>query len=286
MLSACGGTAAPPAATVAPPPTNTPAPTNTPVPTAIPTPKPISNPKEALTAAFAQVKAAKAYEIAISFKAKGALGQGAPTTDPNQEIELLAMKGAISGKNSQISLGGVLAGFLGATDNKAVEFITLDGKNYIKGPVPMLNAPEDKWYELPAGESSPTSGFSSDQLLGSVENDKLDLSTFTVAGTEKLDGKQCTILKGDKAAIEAAFKDSQNGLPTGSFKEFSNADLQLWVCEDGYFRKMALEMEGIPEGQTEKATIKIEFLLTNFDGDISIKAPADAIPLPVPTPTN
>jgi len=149
--------------------------------------------------------------------------------------------------------------------------------------VPLLNAPENKWYELPEGQSSPTSGFSSDQLLGSVQNDKLDLASFSIAGAEKLDGKQCTIFKGDKAAIEKAFKDSQGGLPTGSFKEFTNADLRLWVCEDGYFRKMTLEIEGIAEGETEKATVKIEFLLSNFDGDITIKAPADAVPLATPT---
>lgn len=281
-LSACGG-AAPAQPTAAPLPTSTPAPTNTPVPTATPTPQPVTDSKTALTSAFTKVKTAKSYEIAITFRAKGALGEGAPTADPDQEITLLEMKGAIAGKDSQISLGGVLAGFLGASGDKPVEFISLNGKNYIQGPIPLLNAPEAKWYELPEGQSSPTSGFSSDQLLGSVENDKLDLGSFTVAGAETLDGKQCTIFKGDKDAIEAAFKDSQGGLPTGSFKEFSSADLRLWVCEDGYFRKMALEIVGIPEGQTESATIKIDFLLSNFDGDVTITAPADAVPIPTPT---
>ncbi len=275
LLSACGGIASTPTAT--PVPTATPEPTKAPIIDV--------DAKAAITAAFTKVKSATAYRIEISFKAKGNLGDNAPTgVNPDEEVELIGMKGAVNGKDSEIRLQGVFSAFLGADPAKGVEFITVDGKNYVKGPIPLMNAPEDKWYIIPAGQSSPAAGFSSQTLLGSVENDKLDLSGFKVDGSETLDGKACAIYSGDKAAIEKAFKDgSTGGLPTGAFKEFTNAEMRLWICEDGYFRKLKLEMEGIPEGQTEKATIKIDFRLSDFDGDVKIEAPANAEEIKPPT---
>jgi hypothetical protein len=280
-LSACGGGASAPTAT--PPPTATPAPTATPVPTA--TPAPVLDAKEAITTAFTKVKTATAYKVAVSFKAKGNLGDGMPGGgNPDEEVELLSMEGSIDGKDSQIALKGIFSALLGGDPQTGVEFLSVDGKNYIKGPVPLLNAPEAKWYILPEGETSPASGFSSDQLLSSLDESKFDVTGFKVDGTEQLDGKACTIYFGDKSAVEKAFQNSEgSALPTGQFKELERAEMRFWICEDGYFRKMTLDMEGIAEGQTEKATIKLDFRLSDFDGDISIEAPADAVPIPTPS---
>ena len=73
------------------------------------------------------------------------------------------------------------------------------------------------------------------------------------------------------------------GLPgAAELENVERADLRFWVCEDGYFHQMTLDFAGTTEGQEEPVELALLLRLYDFDGDISVTAPADAEPIAIP----
>jgi hypothetical protein len=312
-LAACGGqpAAVPTAAPTAPPtqaPTATPIPTDTPVPTNTPppaTPTPASasagsssaaagEVEQAIAAGLEQVQSASAYRVELEMAATGNLGMGAPAQGAGGPVALISLAGDVAGEDSRLTLKGLFSAFLGANPDQGLELITVDGASYVRGPAPLLGATEAQWYELPADGSSPASAVRSDQIVGGLVGADLDLSGFEAAGEETLDGQRCQVYVGDKEATTRAFEAvGDQGLPgPQSFEEVTRAELKFWICEDGYFHQLALDTEGVPEGQTEPVGYTLTMRLFDFDADITVEAPADAeqlesiaVPgLPTPTP--
>jgi hypothetical protein len=243
--------------------------------------------QQAVVGAMKNVENAKSYRIAMVATIKGNLGEGMPTTDPNTPFEFLNVSGTVSGKNSNMTLKGLIVSFLGADATTGVEFTTIDGKTYVHGPVPLLNASEAKWYALPEGQSSPAEGLGSASVVKSFASEDMNLSDFKVAGTEQIDGQQCKVYAGDKAATMKAFKNAQStdGLPSvDSLKDVEEASLKYYICDDNLLHRMQLEFVGTPEGQTDKLSINLDVNLSDFGESFNIAAPKDAVPIATPTP--
>ncbi len=292
-LAGCGGIGAAPTPTPVPP-TNTPLPTPTPQPTATPrpTPTPLPTPTQPPTATSADViqdgllaaSNADSYRIEFSFKTSG--GEGAPVASPDGMIEVISMKGEVAGKNSRIVLGGLFAAFLSGDPEKGTEFLTVDGTSYIRGPAPLFGAPEDAWYELPAGQASSAVTVSPDQVTGSLQQSgNLDLARFTPGGFETLDGQRCAIFIGDKeTTIRLLTGVNQQGTLPFSLKEeeIEQAETRLFICEDGRLHKMTIDVTGTPAGQTTPTSFSMLLRLYDFNSAIRIVAPRDARPLTPP----
>ena len=298
-LAGCGIIGVAPTPTPVPPtptpsPTPTPRPTATPLPT--PTPLPPTQPPASASADVIQsglLAATKAdsYRIEFSFKTKGPTGEGAPIASPDGMVEVISMKGEVVGKNSRIAIGGLFAAFLSGDPQKSTEFITVDGKSYIRGPAPLFGAPDDAWYELPPGQQSPAETVDPDQITGSLRGSNVDLSRFTPGGFETLDGQRCAIFVGDReTTVNLLTGVNQQGTLPFALQDVDQAETRLSICEDGRLHKMTIDVTGTAEGQTEPTSFSMLLRLFDFNSAIRIVAPTDARPLEppsftVPTPS-
>lgn len=298
-FAGCGGIGAAPTPTPVPPtPTPTPVPTSTPRPTATPLPTP-TQPPAAVSADVIQggllaATKADAYRIELSIKAKGPTGDGAPAVSPDGTIEVLSMKGEVAGKDSRLEIGGFFAVLVSGDPEKSVQFLTVDGKSYIRGPAPLFGAPDDAWYELPADQASSGVTVSPDDITGSLQQSgNFDATGFTPGGFETLDGQRCAVFIGDKETTIRLLSgvNEQGTLPsTLKPEEVEQAETRLFICEDGRLHKMTIDMTGTPAGETEPTSFSMLLRLYDFNSAIQIVAPANAQPLAppsfaLPTPT-
>lgn len=278
-----------------------PAPTATPVPptdvptaippTQVPTPTPASSGEGGtLLDALSKVKAAVAYRVDLSINGKGNFaGAGGPTPEAGAEdklITLIVMKGEVNGKDAHFTLQGILTSFLGIEPDKTFEVISSDGEAYLKGPVPLLGANEEKWYKAPANAASVAQPpLTPGSFLESFGETGINPNDFKLSGTETLDGKNCQVFAGDKSAVINAF--NKLGGATGATQEdldsIDNAEFKFWVCDDGYLHQVKMLIEGHEKDKPDqKGSFEILMKIMDFDADIKITPPADAIPLEIP----
>lgn len=281
---ACGGSPEPTATPVPPTVTPTVAPTTAPPPAA-------AAESGTLQSALSRVKAATAYRVDLSITGKGNFAAaGGPTPAPGHEndpITLVIMKGEIDGKDAHFTLQGMLTAFLGIEADRPFEVISSNGVAYIKGPVPLLNATEAKWYQAPpeaAQVAQPPLTPSS--FLESFGESGINPGDFKKSGTESLESQTCDVYSGDKAAVVNAF--SKLGGATGATQEdldsIDNAEFKFWVCGDGYLHQVKMLIEGHDKNQPDqKGSFEVLMKISDFDSNIQITAPTDAVPLPMPT---
>jgi len=298
-LAGCGIIGVAPTPTPVPP-TNTPLPTPTPRPTATPrptpTPVPPTQPPASASADVIQsgllaATSADTYRIELSFKTKGEMGEGAPAASADGMIEIISLKGEVAGKNSRMVLSGLFAALLSGNPEKGTEFLTVDGKSYIRGPAPLFGAPDDAWYELPPGQQSPAETVDPDQITGSLRGSNVDLSRFTSGGFETLDGQRCAIFVGDRETTTNLLTGvNQEGTLPLALQNIDQAETRLSICEDGRLHKMTIDVTGTAEGQTEPTSFSMLLRLFDFNSAIRIVAPTNVKPLEspsftVPTPS-
>lgn len=285
-------TPVPPTPTPTPVPTPTPRPTATPLPT--PTPPPAAASADVIQGGMLAVTQADSYRIEVSFKTNDITGEGAPMASPDGMIEVISMKGEVAGKNSRVEIGGFFAVLLSGDPEKSAQFVTVDGKSYIRGPAPLFGATEDAWYELPDEQASSAGTVTLDQFTGSLQQSgALDPGSFTPGGFEMLDGQRCAIFIGDKeTTIQLLSGVNQQGTLPFSLapEEVEQGETRLFICDDGRLHKMTIDLSGTPAGQTEPTSLSMLIRLYDFNSDIRIVAPTDARPLAppsfgLPTPT-
>jgi len=296
-LVGCGGIGAAPTPV---PPTNTPLPTPTPRPTATPRPTPTPVPPtqpptpastDVIQSGLIATAGADTYRIELSFKTKGAMGEGAPAASADGMIEIINLKGEVAGDNSRIVLSGFFAALLSGDPERGTEFLTADGKSYIRGPAPLFGAPDDAWYELPPDQQSPAETVDPGQITGSLRSGNVDLSRFTPGGFETLDGQRCAIFVGDRETTTNLLTGvNQEGTLPLALQNIDQAETRLSICEDGRLHKMTIDVTGTAEGQTEPTSVSMLLRLFDFNSAIRIVAPTDARPLEppsftVPTPS-
>lgn len=299
LLAACGGTPAVPTSSPVPSPTTAPSPTAEPSPTvaAEPTPEPTAEAEPTaegaadeaaatdgdIQAAIERSREIETYRLELTMAGQGLGEELLPGAEPGQTVELFSITGAFDGNNSDLLLGGFLASFLGVEDGLAV--ITVDDVSYLRGPVPLLGATEDRWYELPADQSGVAEPpLAADDLLGSFAGESFDESGFTQTGSEELDGLQCEVYAGDREATLAALEGlGEETLPGGEEENLEVAEVRFWVCEDGYVHQIQADLSGTnPEAPDQQVELALLMRLFDINGDISIEAPADAVPLEMP----
>lgn len=300
FIISCGGAApAAPTATTVPP---TAVPTPVP-PTAVPTvavpttaaPSSGTTSGGTLLDALTKAKAAQSYRVELQITGQGSFASsagsttgGTPTTTPSDApVTLVVMKGEVSGKDAHFTLQGLMTALMGIDPEKPFEVISYNGQAYMHGPVPLLGATEDKWYQVPSNAASIAQPpLTPGSFLDSFGETGINPNDFKLSGTESLDGKSCQIYSGDKTAVVNAF--SKLGGGTGATQEdldsIESAEFQFWVCDDNYLHQIRMFIAGHDKNQPDqKGSFLIVMKLTDFDTAITIQPPADAVPLQLPT---
>jgi hypothetical protein len=279
----------------APAPTATPLPLPTTAPTAVPPTEAPTQPATSteggpLQEALNQVKAATTYRVEMSMTGKGnfaASGTATPEAgSADTPVTLVDMKGEVNGKDAHFTMQGALTAFLGIDPEKTFEVISYNGEAYLKGPVPLLGATEEKWYKVPAQATSVAQPpLTPSSFLDSFGETGINLNDFKMTGTESLDGRTCEVYSGDKSAVVNAF--SKLGGAAGATEEdlasIDNAEFKFWVCADGYLHQVKMLMEGHDKANPDqKGSFEILMKIADFNTDIQITPPADATPLEIP----
>ena len=284
---------------IAPVATSTPEPTETPLPTATATlpptstrvmqidpptatrvMQPVAAPSGPLFTAWNKAGTAKVYRFEFDMTMKGALGSLTGTPGPaNQELSFFNMSGATNGKDQQMAMKGLLGAFLGGDPSKGFETMTVGGKTYIRGPVPMLGATENKWYV--SDNQANVSPMQTDSLLGKSDPN-MDWTAFKKVSTESLDKRSCDVYGADKATTMKMFSSlSLKDVPNqDALNNLDSADIKFWICDDGYVHQMTMNMAGHDAktpSQTFSFVVKIH--LYDFNSAIKITAPPSPAPL-------
>jgi hypothetical protein len=228
--------------------------------------------------ALQKTDAAYSFRIQLDASVSGSL---ASAISNQNTVVILSATGESGGTDSHIVMKGLAMSKLTSDSARAVELSTVAGKNYVKGPLPLLGAKENKWYVLPPSQTlfreSPVGLYSLfDQSLGK--------SSMARGAGEKLDSRPCDVYTGDKNAAIAAFADlgGQSQLKGSDYARFANsitsAEYKFWVCDDGYVHQIRIGFDGADPG---KPSQRFNFRLTvhafDFGGKISIAAPSNAI---------
>jgi len=149
-------------------------------------------------------------------------------------LKSFSLKGEVAGDNSRIVLSGFFAALLSGDPERGTEFLTADGKSYIRGPAPLFGAPDDAWYELPPDQQSPAETVDPGQITGSLRSGNVDLSRFTPGGFETLDGQRCAIFVGDRETTTNLLTGvNQEGTLPLALQNIDQAETRLSICEDG-----------------------------------------------------
>ncbi|MBI5303313.1 MAG: hypothetical protein HY868_14355 [Chloroflexi bacterium] len=298
------GRSAPVAQLVVPPiaePTATHTPLPTWTPTTAPTPRPtatlvIARPTtrpspvvgtrtaaaSAIENAWKKSELAKTYRFDFGMSAKGNLKGFPGVTNATQEIALFQITGAMNNKDSHITAKGLLSAFIGGDPTKGFEMMTVGGKTFVKGPIAMFSAPEDKWYV--ANSSLKTSFTDSNQVIQSGQS--VDWNGFKKTAAETLDSRRCDVYTADKDATLNLFSAiaSQTGQTSDVIDTMDNAETKLWICDDGYFHQASLILEGHAENQpTQKVSIRVQARAFDYNTNVSIIAPTNAAPMETPS---
>ncbi len=234
--------------------------------------------------AWSKAQNVTAYRIEFDWTVKGNLGDMPPGWDASKGLPLFGIAGAVNGKDSQMSFKGILAILFTGDPTKSVEFLTIGDKTYIRGPMPMMGAPEDKWY-ISSGQG--TFKTTMNEGITDLPSDPtIDWNSFKKTSTETFDGKRCDVYSGDKNATLKFFQSVNAKETTGkqSLDTIDNAEIRFWICDDGYLHQWTMNVEGRAKDKpTEKVSFQIRLHLWDFNGNIKLTPPANPAPLQMPS---
>ncbi len=258
------------------------------------------------TDAFKKMSSASSYRLDISRTGAGIFSPLNGMQSPNATVTPaptgspatpdIAIKGSISGKDSDLTLSGLMASFSGSDATTGIQIITVGDKSYLHGPIPAMGATENKWYVMPTDVAqSIVPAVDPSTLFGSLLETGVDPNSFTKVSTETLDNHSCDIYAGNKDITLKAFQDLFKNSQNSSFV-IDSADSRFWLCDDGYIHQTRLTIDAhVPgtaaQGSTPAAASQTgSFLLTmhvyDFGAQMNIQAPPNAVPLQVPGATS
>ncbi|MDL1895654.1 hypothetical protein FBQ82_05235 [Anaerolineae bacterium CFX7] len=271
------------------PPTVTPVPP-TAVPPTVAAPSDNSAASGALAQALLKTRDAQAYRVKLEITGKGdfAAADGATAT-PNdaQPVTLVAIQGEVNQQDAHFSTQGFLNASLGRDPAKPFEVIMHNGNAYFKGPVPVIGAGEEKWYQAPPEIASIAQlPLSPEQFLKSFSESGFEPADFKLAGAETLDGQACQVYAGDKSAVANAFSKlaGATGATQQDLDAIESAEFKFWACADGYLHQVKMGIVGHdPNDPAQNGEFGLLLQLADLNGNITITPPADAELFVLPT---
>ena len=266
-------------------PTATPIATPTAQATASGTPRPTSQSTEPISTAWDKSRTATSYRMEFDWIITGNLSGIPAGWNTSQGFPLFSLAASVNGKDSQVVMKGFIAMFLSGDPTKSVEFLTIGDKSYIKGPLPLLGAPEDKWY-IATTQLTQTSVLQKNDFLDPTSGQNADWASFKKTASETFDGKQCDVYTGDQAATLNLFQSlaSQGAPNEDSLTDFDKAEAKFWVCDDGYLHQMTMNVQGHDKTKpTEPVSLQLRLHLYDLNTNFKLTPPTNPAPLETPS---
>lgn len=240
-------------------------------------------------AALQKSTAAQTYQLEARTTAKGVSDK--PTRQVSywlveQEELLFDVTARIKGKDAYLKIKGALASLFEADPVNGLEMMQIGTRLYVHGPVPTMNATENKWYVLDYGSSnvslaeSFTYGFNQGLNLEMIQ--RSDLSLLQTLGKQTLHGKQCDIYGSTNAnVVMRAFGSSLSSeLSPKTLKSIDTAEFKFWVCADGYFHQMTMAITATTKDlPSQKVSMHSSMAMFDYNGSFAITAPQNAVRL-------
>jgi hypothetical protein len=235
-------------------------------------------------AALTKYASVSAYRAEMEMKGQGALGLSTDENNPNSpETSLFTLNGDFKGTDSHYTLKGFLSSLLGVEPDAGVEAMIAGGKYYVKGPISMLGATDDKWYVLQADQSEAIAPpFQVSDFMSALSNSDVQLGSFQSSGSETLDGKTCNVFSADKTeAVKTLTALNAGSMPgVADMTSVNNATAKFSVCDDGYIHRMEMTLDAASsDDASQKASFTINIHLYDYNADVTITPPTDATPL-------
>lgn len=301
IVIACGSSPTPtPVPTLVPtpvPPTTAPTiipPTAAPTKTTAPTNTPSASTSggsdiPAVQRAFEKFLAATTFRLSTDVTTSPALFEPQYTPQPGDDpdrVTVVSMQGEQDNANFDFKLRGFAASFLaviaGFDPNSAeLELASVGDARFARG----IKEGETtaKWYQFPQDDPS-MDGFVPRQILAPIINAKYADDAFQSTGSETMDGQQCAVFEGDRAAFELVLPELSDSALLNSevFDKdtIDNFKFQVWVCGDGQVHRILYAFDThTKKDAAEKGSLSFDAKIKDYDTTIVIQAPADAIPL-------
>jgi WD40 repeat protein len=238
-----------------------------------------------LAEALRNAKGVSKYRVEFEMHGSGAFGLELGDTLPataTQGLPLISMWAEVNDNDTHTILKGVNAALLGVDPRKGLEMITVDGKAYVRGPLAMLDAKEEKWYEMPSERAQVAQpAVQPSSFFESFAGADMQAEDFTRTGSATLDGLNCDIYAGNKETVLKAFQNVRAMF--NSDAEFSTTDeatLEFRVCEDGHVHQMSMSVAGTTKDKPDQtSTSSLTTHVFDIGADINIQAPPDAEPI-------
>jgi hypothetical protein len=276
----CGGIlpAPTPTPTATPPPTATAEPTATTV-AATPTREGVPPP----AIAFALNKTQLARSMNFDFESAVTVVQDGKTT----EIPGLALKGLDSTLNRNVTISG--------TTSDTNEFITYEviivGEDvFIRGLAGVPGVDIEQWYQLPEQAQGGVRQLPTARgLIASFSPEDVAKAAFVQAGSETLDGENCTIWEAtNPESAQVLIGVTEDSELRDQLGQVDSAEFRIWTCSDGFIHQLIGQVKGhSPQNPDNTTTVNMRFLLSDLDEALDITAPTDVQPFPMsqPNPT-
>jgi hypothetical protein len=296
-LSACGGAAATPETSAG---ESKPAKTESSAPTApkpaaekavepapkkaeatskpVDTPKPTDAPAKAAVAAGPLSKQIGNYKQAKSYRAEMTVSISGDMMDmpikDSGKTPLMSFRGAFNGKDSQVTMGGMLVALMGADPEKGMQTVQIGADTYVLGPLSTMGIKDANWYKLPTDQANGViSTFSPEDFLKDFSDDATVKNVFKPTGSETIGAQTCTVYTADKEALQ---KEDNGGMGK-DFERVDSAEANVVTCPDGYMHRFEMNIAGSPKGDaTKKGAMSLSIKMSDFDAVAPITAPAGA----------
>jgi len=252
----------------------------TPLPSATATPlrfpttiSPPSSPLPTLApvaAALRKTQAARAHRVALQLTVK----QG------NAPEFTFNLKGDVAGDNARYSY---------QVGSEQIELVAARGQFYVKGARSIGLPNVTKWYIVtPDLADAARPPFSPEEVLSGFIEQAGNVNYQPLA-RESLDGQNCQVWRNvpktlAETGIGYALGSDQT---TTAFSALDQAEVKLWVCDDGALHQIGIDIAAHnPKQTTQKGTAKLLVHIWDMGAAIAVDAPASAEPfrLRVPTP--
>ena len=231
--------------------------------------------------ALTKAKSANKYRVDFS------MAFGGVQNGTYKETPFVAFTGEIDGTNSHItSNGGLLSSMMTGSETGKVEVIDAGGTEYMKGASSLMGVIKldpNTWYIATDKTASSFADFAKPDEFSSWTGSS-NLSDFQKVRSESVDGQGCDVYLYDmkslkNAALTGLLGSSQS---KNDFDSIDRADVNLWLCGDGYVHKYILDYEGhSSKDATQKGALKMNWHVWDVNSPaINIQAPAGAKPMP------
>lgn len=238
---------------------------------------------------FAMVKTAlaRSFQMEMEVSATGLPPEmlNMPDLDPAQPITVMRMTGKVdtNSEKAHITMSGLVTELMGGNADRGIEIITADGHSYLRGPMPMLGAFENRWYDLgPDSGTIDESYDDPDVLMHELQGQGFDLDIFTKTNSDTLDGQTCDVYSIDKAELMdlLARLDESGSMSPQDFADIDDMGVKIWICEDGYFHQFEVRIDATdPSMPDQPISIRVVLHIFDYNGNFSITPPSDALPL-------